>query len=79
MLEYLSNWEINVFSNAIPELEKFSLANRLISNSICNLTLCQIGVLNRPHKILAKTIGEISVNTLGYTNPNYPVDDLISI
>jgi hypothetical protein len=32
-----------------------------------------------PHIILAKTIDEISVHILGYTNTNYPVDDLIWI
>ncbi len=29
MLEYLSNWEISVFSNAIPELSKYALENMI--------------------------------------------------
>jgi len=36
-------------------------------------------VFNRLHKILTKTIGEMSVHILGYTNTNYPVDDFIWI
>ena len=29
MLAYLSNWEISVFTNAIPELSKYALANMI--------------------------------------------------
>ncbi|WP_438712041.1 hypothetical protein ACSTS3_06145 [Aquimarina muelleri] len=29
MLEYLSNWEISLFSKAIPELSKFALENMI--------------------------------------------------
>jgi hypothetical protein len=29
MLEHLSNWEISVFTKAIPELSKYSLENMI--------------------------------------------------
>ncbi len=46
---------------------------------ICLFYLGFIHNLKRPHKILVKTIGEWSDHILGYTNTNYPEDDLIWI